>query len=90
MFDFLKLPERTTKPRATGLTHVLDRGYSLEQVRQFMSMTEWLVDVVKLGWGSAVVTPNMPIAEVERPVHLGTTVTADTLGRTWSAVSWRP
>ena len=38
MFDFLTLPERTTKPRESGLTHVLDKGYSLEQVRQFLEV----------------------------------------------------
>lgn len=59
MFDFLKLPERTPKPRQSGLTHVLDKGYSLGQVRQFMEVAEGYVDIVKLGWGTAVVTPNL-------------------------------
>jgi len=36
MFEFLTLPERTSKPRESGLTHVLDKGYSLDQVRQFL------------------------------------------------------
>ena len=58
MFEFLTLPERTTKPRESGLTHVLDKGYSLEQVRQFLEVAESYVDIVKLGWGTAVVTPN--------------------------------
>jgi phosphosulfolactate synthase len=59
MFDFLTLPERTSKPRNSGLTHVLDKGYSLQQVRQFMEMARDYVDIVKLGWGTAVVTPNL-------------------------------
>ena len=59
MFEFLTLPERTTKPRESGLTHVLDKGYSLEQVRQFLEVAESYVDIVKLGWGTAVVTPNV-------------------------------
>jgi len=59
MFEFLTLPERTTKPRETGLTHVLDKGFSLEQVRQFLEVAESYVDIVKLGWGTAVVTPNV-------------------------------
>lgn len=59
MFDFLTLPERTPKPRESGLTHVLDKGYSLQQVRQFMEMSRGYVDIVKLGWGTAVVTPNL-------------------------------
>ena len=59
MFEFLTLPERTTKPRESGLTHVLDKGYSLEQVRQFIEVSGDYVDIVKLGWGTAVVTPNV-------------------------------
>jgi phosphosulfolactate synthase len=59
MFDFLTLPQRTSKPRDSGLTHVLDKGYSLDQVRQFMEVARDYVDVVKLGWGTAAVTPNV-------------------------------
>jgi phosphosulfolactate synthase len=59
MFEFLTLPERTTKPRESGLTHVLDKGLSLEQVRQFLEVAGDYVDIVKLGWGTAVVTPNV-------------------------------
>jgi phosphosulfolactate synthase len=59
MFDFLALPERTRKPRASGLTHVLDKGYSLEQVRQFLEVAGNYVDIVKLGWGTACVTPSL-------------------------------
>ncbi len=59
MFEFLTLPERTSKPRESGLTHVLDKGYSLEQVRQFLEVASDYVDIVKLGWGTAVVTPNV-------------------------------
>jgi phosphosulfolactate synthase len=59
MFEFLTLPERTTKPRESGLTHVLDKGLSLDQVRQFIEVAGDYVDIVKLGWGTAVVTPNV-------------------------------
>jgi phosphosulfolactate synthase len=59
MFEFLTLPERTTKPRESGLTHVLDKGLSLEQARQFLEVAGEYVDIVKLGWGTAVVTPNV-------------------------------
>ncbi len=59
MLDFLTLPERTCKPRESGLTHVLDKGYSLEQVRQFMEVARDYVDIIKLGWGTAYVTPNI-------------------------------
>src|SRR5512137_1748862 len=59
MFEFLTLPERTSKPRESGLTHVLDKGLSLEQARQFLEVSGDYVDIVKLGWGTAVVTPNV-------------------------------
>ena len=59
MFDFLTLPQRTTKPRESGLTHVLDKGLSLDQVRQFLEVAGEYVDIVKLGWGTAAVTPNV-------------------------------
>lgn len=59
MFDFLTLPQRTSKPRESGLTHVLDKGLSLEEVRQFLEVAGDYVDIVKLGWGTAVVTPNV-------------------------------
>jgi len=59
MFEFLTLPQRTSKPRESGLTHVLDKGLSLDQVRQFMEVASDYVDIVKLGWGTAVVTPNL-------------------------------
>jgi phosphosulfolactate synthase len=59
MFDFLTLPQRTAKPRESGLTHVLDKGLSLDQVRQFLEVAGEYVDIVKLGWGTACVTPNL-------------------------------
>ncbi len=59
MIDFLMLPERTSKPRESGITHVLDKGYSLDQVRDFLAVARDYVDIVKLGWGTAVVTPNL-------------------------------
>jgi phosphosulfolactate synthase len=59
MLDFLTLPERTTKPREHGITHVLDKGYSLDEVRDFLAVAKDYVDIVKLGWGTAVVTPDL-------------------------------
>jgi len=59
MFDYLKLPHRTAKPRESGITHVLDKGSSLQQVRDLLEVAGDCVDIVKLGWGTAVVTPNL-------------------------------
>jgi phosphosulfolactate synthase len=57
---FLKnLPERTTKPRETGFTMVIDKGLSLREIEDFLSVSGEYVDIVKLGWGTSFVTPNL-------------------------------
>lgn len=50
---FLDLPERQTKPRGHGVTHVLDKGLSLTQAEGLLEAAGDYVDVVKLGWGTA-------------------------------------
>jgi phosphosulfolactate synthase len=52
---FLELPERERKPRAAGLTHLLDKGAPLELLTALLEDTGELVDVLKLGWGIAYV-----------------------------------
>lgn len=55
---FLKnLPERTTKPRETGFTMVIDKGLSLREVEDLLSVGGDFVDIVKFGWGTSFVTP---------------------------------
>jgi phosphosulfolactate synthase len=57
--DFLELPHRSIKPREQGITHVLDRGLSLAEVDGLVEVAGDSVDLVKLGWGTAVVTENL-------------------------------
>jgi phosphosulfolactate synthase len=77
---FLDLPERSPKPRARGLTHVLDKGLSCAEVDGLMEVAGNAVDIVKLGWGTALVTGNLE-AKLQRyaahgvPVVLGGTLT---------------
>jgi phosphosulfolactate synthase len=52
----LDLPERTTKPRPRGLTMVIDNGLPTGAFEDAMASTAPLVDVVKFGWGTSVVT----------------------------------
>ncbi|MBV9819821.1 MAG: phosphosulfolactate synthase [Solirubrobacterales bacterium] len=59
MKDLLKLPARTTKPRESGITHVLDSGLSLAGVDGMLEVAGDYVDLVKLGWGTGVVTGNL-------------------------------
>lgn len=57
---FLKrIPERTTKPRQTGFTMAMDKGFSLREVEDFISVCGDYVDIVKLGWATSFVTPNL-------------------------------
>ncbi len=56
---FLDLPTRTTKPRRTGITHVLDAGVPLREAADLLDMCGSYVDVWKLGWGVAYLDPNL-------------------------------
>jgi len=59
MLDFLSLPRRSSKPRESGLTHVLDKGLGPSQVDDLMAVAAPFIDIVKLGWGTAYITPNL-------------------------------
>jgi phosphosulfolactate synthase len=55
---FLKnLPERSSKPRETGFTMVIDKGLSLREIEDLVSVAGDYVDIVKFGWGTSFVTP---------------------------------
>ena len=76
----LDLPARSTKPRDQGITHVLDRGLSIADVDSLIEVAGASVDIVKLGWGTALATENLePKLERYRahdiPVVLGGTLT---------------
>lgn len=80
MAPFLDLPRRSAKPRERGITHVLDRGLSLAEVDGMMEVAGDSVDLVKLGWGTALATGNLRpklarYAELGVPVVLGGTLT---------------
>jgi phosphosulfolactate synthase len=80
MKDLLDLPDRSAKPRQQGLTHVLDRGLSVSQIDAMVEVAGEFLDVVKLGWGTAVATGNLEekvkrYHEHEIPVVFGGTLT---------------
>ena len=59
-FDgFLDLPARPGKPRAEGLTHVIDKGLNLREIEGLFDTAGDYVDIVKLGWGTSYVTRNL-------------------------------
>ena len=78
--DFLQLPVRSAKPRQQGITHVLDRGLSVIEVDGLIEVAGESVDLVKLGWGTALATGNLE-RKLERyrdhgiPVVLGGSLT---------------
>ncbi len=54
-----QLPERTQKPREAGFTMVMDKGLSLREVEDFLSTSAAYTDVVKLGWATSYVFPQL-------------------------------
>jgi phosphosulfolactate synthase len=51
------LPERPAKPRSSGLTMVMDKGLSIREAEDFMSVGSEYTDFVKLGFGTSLITP---------------------------------
>ena len=51
------LPERPLKPRESGLTMVMDKGLSVREAEDFMSVGSEYTDFVKLGFGTSLITP---------------------------------
>jgi phosphosulfolactate synthase len=51
------LPDRPIKPRNSGLTMVMDKGLSIREAEDFMSVGSEYTDYVKLGFGTSLITP---------------------------------
>ena len=95
MGDLLELPERSAKPREQGVTHVIDRGLAVAEVDGLIEVAGAFVDIVKLGWGTALKTGNLEAKlkryrEHEVPVVLGGTLTeiAIAQGRLDQLIGW--
>ncbi|MBX3252547.1 MAG: phosphosulfolactate synthase [Chitinophagaceae bacterium] len=58
-FNLSQIPERKGKPRSSGVTMVMDKGLSIEEAKNFLSIAEPYVDIVKLGFGTSYVTPGL-------------------------------
>jgi phosphosulfolactate synthase len=58
-FNLTQIPERTQQPRQYGLTMVMDKGLSLREAENFLSIGAPHTDIVKLGFGTSFVTPNL-------------------------------
>jgi phosphosulfolactate synthase len=78
-FNLSQMPERNIKPRASGITMVMDKGLSITEVHNFMSISNPHVDIVKLGFGTSYVTPNLrekieAYQSYDIPVYFGGTL----------------
>jgi phosphosulfolactate synthase len=58
-FSLNNIPDRAQKPRQKGLTMVMDKGLSIREVEDFLTVGEPYSDIVKLGWGTSHVMPDL-------------------------------
>lgn len=78
-YELGQIPERTSKPREFGYTMAMDKGLSVREAEDFLSMCSGYVDIVKLGWGTSFVTPRLEeklqiFREANIPVYFGGTL----------------
>ncbi len=78
-FNLSQIPDRNQKPRTSGITMVMDKGLSVEEAKNFLSVSHPHVDIIKLGFGTSFVTPNLKEKlEVYRsydiPIYFGGTL----------------
>lgn len=78
-FKLSNIPERHKKPRAKGITMVMDKGLSIEESKNFLSVAHPHIDIVKFGFGTAFVTPNLKekiavYQQYDIPVYFGGTL----------------
>lgn len=78
-FNLSQIPERKGKPRRSGITMVMDKGLSIEEAKNFLSIAHPYVDIVKLGFGTSFVTPQLrekiqAYQSYDLPVYFGGTL----------------
>ena len=55
----LSMPLRSVKPRQEGLTVVIDNGIPVGVFEDAIASAAYGIDLVKFGWGTALVTPRL-------------------------------
>ena len=58
-FGLTQIPDRNQKPRLSGITMIMDKGLSIEEAKNFLSIAHPHIDILKLGFGTSFVTPNL-------------------------------
>ncbi len=59
MVELNHIPERTKKPRDTGITMVMDKGLGMNQAEDLVEMGGNLIDFIKLGFGTSYVNTDV-------------------------------
>jgi len=54
--DFPLLPDRSSKPRQTGITMIMDKGIGVRQAEDLAETAAAVTDFVKLAFGTAMIT----------------------------------
>ena len=78
-FNLKNIPDRSSKPRESGLTMVMDKGLSCRQAEDFLEVAADKTDIIKLGFGTSTVTPSLTrkleiYQEANIPVYFGGTL----------------
>lgn len=78
-FNLTQIPERSAKPRKAGITMVMDKGLSAQEAKNMLSVGYPHIDMVKLGFGTSFVTPNLReklevYKSFDMPVYFGGTL----------------
>ena len=78
-FNLKNIPDRSSKPRESGLTMVMDKGLSCRQAEDFLEVAADKTDIIKLGFGTSTVTPSLSrkleiYQEADIPVYFGGTL----------------
>lgn len=58
-YELVNIPQRENKPRNKGLTMVMDKGLSLRQAKDLVASSGEFVDIVKLGFGTSMLSPQL-------------------------------
>jgi phosphosulfolactate synthase len=79
LFNLSQLPDRSSKPRNNGITMVMDKGLSLQEVENFLESGSNYTDIVKLGFGTSFFTNKLQdkinlYKSANIPVYLGGTL----------------
>ena len=58
-YELPYFPSRPEKPRDYGLTMMMDKGLSIREAENFAEACSEYTDLVKLGFGTGIITPNL-------------------------------